>query len=166
MLPGEVLFIPWERSLTSSPVYHPPWVQQEEKLKENQACVFMGRYGEYPSFHKNNIWEITSAENDTVFWGGSKSTAFQARAEDKKLPCLAIFHRISNISHSVTLWGSPDLRLSRLVHGKALAMVLSIGTSSAPSPVTWPASTQSFHLYTLQEGHCLSQPLCVWSLGF
>lgn len=48
----------------------------------------MGRYWEYPRFHKNNQWEMPTAENDRIFWGGSKSTAFQARAEDKKLPCL------------------------------------------------------------------------------
>lgn len=68
---------------------------------------------------------MPTAENDRIFWGGSKSTAFQARAEDKKLPCLTIILRLSNVSHSATLGSSPDLRLSGLVHGKALAMVLS-----------------------------------------
>lgn len=41
-----------------------------------------------------------------------------------------------------------------------------LGTSSAPSPVTRPVSTQSFHLSTLEKGLSLSQPLRVWSPGF
>lgn len=100
-----------------------PTLSPARRKAERKACFYgkILRVSQIPQKQPMRNAHCRKWQN-ILRWLQEYSLPGKSWGQETSLP---IILRLSNVSHSATLGSSPDLRLSGLVHGKALAMVLS-----------------------------------------